>query len=123
MNKFGICAGTAFLSVRYLLLVAGDSELQPVLCSALALSYCSPEASLTCTVLRNARRRHPSASWSLPAFPLLCWSTSVTSEISLEPLSNRNTWKLVYAVATLSSALCIWEAEMGLDPARITLDG
>lgn len=94
-----------------------------MLCSVLALSSCSLEAGLTCRLLRSAHRRRPSASWSLSAFLLLWWSTSVTSEISFEPLRNRNTWELVYAVEILSSALCRQEAEMGLDPDRITLDG
>lgn len=109
--------------MRHLLLAAGDSQLQVMLCSVLALSCWSLEAGLTCRLLRSAHRRHPLASWSLPAFLLLWWSTSVTSEISFEPLRNRNTWELVYAVETLSSALCRQEAEMGLDPDRITLDG
>lgn len=100
MNKFGVGTGTAFILMRCLLLVAGDSQLQLTLCSALALSCCGLEAGLTCRLLRSPHRRHPSASWSLPAILLLCWSTSVTSEISFEPLRNRNIWELVYAVET-----------------------
>lgn len=56
-----------------------------------------------------------SISILVPAYlPCVVWSTSVTSDVSLELLWNRNRWYSVYTVKTLSSAFCRWEAEMGL---------
>lgn len=71
--------------------------------------------SLICRLQRNACKRHPSACWSLLFFPRLSGSTSVTSNITLDFLWNRNMWYLVYTLETLSSALYRWEAGMELD--------